>query len=98
MIERKSLEQVHEYWRAPPDANNAAHRYAEVSPARSEALVQVVERYVPKQGKILEVGCNAGRNLHYLVGPEQSRLIRRRLDSRVREQYPIARMSPSGLP
>ncbi len=67
MIERKSLEQVHEYWRAPPDANNAAHRYAEVSPARSEALVQVLERYVPKQGKILEVGCNAGRNLHYLA-------------------------------
>ena len=34
----------------------------------------------------------------YLVGPEQCRLIRRRLDSRVRGQYPMARMNPSGLP
>ena len=29
----------------------------------------------------------------YEVGPEQCRLIRRRLDSRVRRQYPIARMN-----
>jgi hypothetical protein len=34
----------------------------------------------------------------YVVGPEQCRLIRRQLDSRVRGQYPIARMNPSGLP
>jgi hypothetical protein len=34
----------------------------------------------------------------YLVDPEQCRLIRRRLDSKVRGQYPIARMNPSGLP
>ena len=34
----------------------------------------------------------------YLVGPEQCRLIRRQLDSKVLGQYPMARMSPSGLP
>jgi SAM-dependent methyltransferase len=67
MTDKKSLEQIHEHWRVPPDENNAVYRYAEVSPARSEALVQVLERYVPKQGRILEVGCNAGRNLYYLA-------------------------------
>jgi hypothetical protein len=35
---------------------------------------------------------------YYLVGPEQCGLIRRRLGSRVRGQYPIVRMRWSGLP
>jgi trans-aconitate methyltransferase len=38
--------------------------------------------------------CGLDVSAAYIVGPEQCRLIRRQLHSRVRGQYPIARMNP----
>lgn len=64
--EQKSVSQIHSYWRLPPDENNAPDKYVEASPLRSEALTQLFERYIPKEGRVLEVGCNAGRNLDHL--------------------------------
>lgn len=35
-------------------------------PARSELLVTLVRQYASPDSKILEIGCNVGRNLHHL--------------------------------
>jgi len=64
----KSREELHEYWSSPPDGN-FANNYAgekESQRVRSELLVRLTEKYCSKDGKILEIGCNVGRNLHYL--------------------------------
>lgn len=53
---------VQEYWQKP-DAVNDPHTY--LSPiARSEFLVGLLEKYVPKSASLLELGCNVGRNLN----------------------------------
>lgn len=57
---------IHEYWRSPDDGSNQPEKYAAVAATRSETLVDIFERYVPKSDRILEVGCNVGRNLNHL--------------------------------
>lgn len=58
--------QIHQYWQNP-DSTNAPWTYTDpIANARSEYLVQLVKNCVPKEAKILEIGCNAGRNLHFL--------------------------------
>lgn len=62
----KSRRQIHSYWRSPP-TENAPERYAwESRGERSRFLVSLVERYASSDARILEVGCNVGRNLEYL--------------------------------
>lgn len=54
--------ELHEYWRQSVQEPSL---YAAVGPKRSEFLVCLVERFAPP-GRILELGPNVGRNLHYL--------------------------------
>lgn len=60
-------EQVREYWRSPPDPGNAPEDYATASLRSSKHLRELIEQAgVSPSAAILEVGCNAGRNLAYL--------------------------------
>ena len=64
-VNSKTKQQVHEYWRNP-DADNIHTTYVNAS-QRSEVLVNTVQKYLKeKDSSILEIGCNVGRNLHYL--------------------------------
>jgi SAM-dependent methyltransferase len=60
-------EHVHEYWRRPWDGRNAPAGYlAPSANERSQFLVDLLARHVPTTASVLEVGCNAGRNLAHL--------------------------------
>jgi SAM-dependent methyltransferase len=61
----QSRNQLHEFWRRP-DAANQPKGYFNAA-ARSESLVDIVKRHVRCGASILEIGCNVGRNLHYLA-------------------------------
>lgn len=62
-----SRDQVHEYWKAPPDATNAPERYAaDLGRRRSEFLTGIAMKYMDLDATVLELGCNAGRNLDHL--------------------------------
>lgn len=70
MIHQKSLEQIHEYWKAPYDGDNLPSvdylGEKQNQKQRSRFLVELVKEYANKRDKIFEVGCNVGRNLNYL--------------------------------
>ncbi len=67
-IEKKSRDDLHAYWRKPDDGANDPRQYvSNVNAQRqSEYLVSVVKSFLPPSARILEIGCNAGRNLHHL--------------------------------
>lgn len=59
------IEDLHEFWRQPTPQGNVPSNY--VGPVgRSEVLLQLISDF-PSDVRILEVGCNVGRNLAYLV-------------------------------
>jgi SAM-dependent methyltransferase len=62
---QKTRGEIHDYWKHPSDGNNSPQCYTE-GEERSEFLVALMKQYVNSQSSILEVGCNVGRNLHYL--------------------------------
>jgi SAM-dependent methyltransferase len=64
--QHKSREGVHAYWQRPPDAGNKPEAYLAKGEEQSRFLVELVKRYVSSEAAILEIGCNAGRNLHHL--------------------------------
>ncbi len=55
---------LHQFWRQPTPPGNNPHDYVRVV-GRSIALLEIISD-LPKDARILEVGCNAGRNLAYL--------------------------------
>src|SRR5262245_13207253 len=57
-------EDLHEFWRQPEPEHNRPHTYIPHI-QRSAALHQLIAD-LPKDARILEVGCNVGRNLAYL--------------------------------
>jgi SAM-dependent methyltransferase len=57
------IEDIYRYWKNP-DSDNDLHDYATRYQARSEFLVKLLRRHVPTEGRVLEVGCNVGRNLN----------------------------------
>jgi SAM-dependent methyltransferase len=62
---RKTPDQLHEYWKHPDDGRNQIPGYiAHVE--RSEFLFSYIKKYADPESKILEIGCNVGRNLNYL--------------------------------
>ncbi|HEY3163644.1 MAG TPA: class I SAM-dependent methyltransferase [Candidatus Limnocylindrales bacterium] len=63
-IPEKTAAELRDYWRDPPDGNVPAS-YRD-RPERSAYLVELVRRHVAPGSRILEIGCNVGRNLHYL--------------------------------
>ena len=56
---------LYQYWRQPNDEFNAPHLYIPQL-ERSKLLLKLIKEYVDFSGKILEIGCNVGRNLNYL--------------------------------
>lgn len=64
----RTQDDLHAYWRSPPDSRNQPDCYLAVSDDRSEALRLLLERHVsdPASCSVLEIGCNAGRNLECL--------------------------------
>lgn len=60
----KSRNELHRYWRNP-DISNLPQSYL-TETARSQFLMGIIKKYVKPDAKILEIGCNVGRNLNYL--------------------------------
>lgn len=63
---RKSRDELHQYWRKPYDGCNLPLDYYMEGQERSQFLVELIKRYIDSDAKILEIGCNVGRNLNYL--------------------------------
>jgi len=63
----KSKEELHIFWK-DPDKNNLPRGYAKPkSNDRTVFLLKLLKNFVKNyDSKILEIGCNAGRNLAYL--------------------------------
>ena len=61
----KSREELHEYWKQPWHAGNVAENYR-TGHGRSKMLVDIVKPLADTNSKILEIGCNVGRNLKHL--------------------------------
>jgi SAM-dependent methyltransferase len=63
---------LHEFWRRP-DRANAPEDYL-MGAERSELLVDLVKRHAGPDVAVLEIGCNAGRNLQFLLSAGFSKL------------------------
>jgi SAM-dependent methyltransferase len=67
---QRSMEELHHYWRKPYDGDNLPREdYSgkkRDEKLRSTLLVDLVRKYVSEDARILEIGCNVGRNLHFL--------------------------------
>jgi hypothetical protein len=62
---RKSRDELYKYWEHPYDGRNSPQDY--IQPIeRSEFLLKFIKKYVQPRDKILEIGCNVGRNLNCL--------------------------------
>jgi len=64
----KSREKIHAYWRNPDDMVNRPQDYVtDEHQRRTDTLVSIIERLpLRKNARILEIGCNVGRNLEGL--------------------------------
>lgn len=63
----KTRQELQRYWSAPPDEGNMPESYLQESEsARSEFLVSLIRKYAGFESRIMEIGCNAGRNLNFL--------------------------------
>ena len=66
--ERLSKNKVWEFWKTAAKestADNSPNNYIK-GKKRSVYLVNLIAKYLNKKSKILEIGCNVGRNLEYL--------------------------------
>ena len=61
----KSRAELHSYWKQPWDGSNLPQGYLN-GEAKSKFLGEIIKRYAAPDAKILEIGCNVGRNLNYL--------------------------------
>ena len=66
VIHPESRNKLHQYWREPRDESNLPQNYLVGREVRSQLLVKMIRRYASPNAKILEIGCNVGRNLNYL--------------------------------
>ncbi len=64
-IKRKNREELRKYWIAPSDGKNMPSEYLK-GKERSIFLVNLIKRYIGEEDRILEIGCNVGRNLNEL--------------------------------
>jgi len=65
---RKNLDEIHEYWKNPNDDMNNPEGYADQKESvKSAFLYKIIQQQnISKKSKIIELGCNVGRNLNYL--------------------------------
>lgn len=59
--EKKTMEELHDHWKSSSTPDLYAPRVE-----RSEFLTKYIRKCIVRNGQILEVGCNVGRNLNYL--------------------------------
>jgi len=67
--EKLSKEEVLKFWRKPlktSDVDNNHPTHYLKGEQRSSYLVELINQYVRQDSKILEIGCNVGRNLNFL--------------------------------
>ena len=70
----KSRNEIHDYWKSPDDGMNLPENYSKVNgeeqaisrDLRSQFLIKMMDAHSNSEENILEIGCNVGRNLHYL--------------------------------
>lgn len=63
----RSRPDLHEYWRNPPEKNAPEQYLTDGKSRRSQSLLGILQELgVGKKDSILEIGCNAGRNLRHL--------------------------------
>lgn len=63
---KRTRKMIHQYWSEPLDKGNLPQDYLRGGKERSKFLVDLIQRYGNQTAKILEIGCNVGRNLNYL--------------------------------
>jgi SAM-dependent methyltransferase len=59
-----SNDALHEYWKNPDDDIDQPEKQLEFD-ATSEFLLELAESRIDESARVLELGCNVGRNLHY---------------------------------
>lgn len=64
-IRRKNREELFKYWSSPYDGKNMPSEYLK-NRERSIFLLNLVKKYIGPDDRILEIGCNVGRNLNEL--------------------------------
>lgn len=62
MRDQLSRKEAHAYWRDPPHQNKA-QRYLN---REARSVVALAEKYIPKDARILELGCSVGETLEAL--------------------------------
>ncbi|MDP1853042.1 MAG: methyltransferase domain-containing protein [Candidatus Omnitrophota bacterium] len=62
---RKKREELFDYWTSPNDGNNNPTEYLKCR-ERSAFLLNLITKYLDKKDRVLEIGCNVGRNLNEL--------------------------------
>jgi len=62
----KSVDEIQAYWKTPNDGTNSPEDYLNVHPDRSAFFLKQMEEITDTDVRILEIGCNAGRNLNSL--------------------------------
>jgi len=92
-----SLDRCHRYWTNPIDAGNKPIEYLNIGMANSVFMLGFVKKHVGDDARILEIGCNAGRNLFVLheagfknltgieINPEAVLLMREKFPDMVKE-------------
>ena len=74
-VKHKTRDELHRFWRHPWDGSrNLPIDYLQEGEERSQFLVELIKRYVEPNAKILEIGCNVGRNLNYLFNAGYTKL------------------------
>jgi len=64
-IKRKNRKELFKYWISPNDGKNMPSEYLK-NRERSIFLLNLVKKYISPDDRILEIGCNVGRNLNEL--------------------------------
>ena len=66
-VNYKTRDELHQFWRHPGEGSmNLPIDYLQKGEERSQFLVELINGYVEPNARILEIGCNVGRNLNYL--------------------------------
>jgi len=87
-----SREEIHQYWQNPP-SGNLPNTYIKTLDNRSGYLVELIKRYGISSDRILEIGCNVGRNLEFLFKSNFQNLNAIEINSKaillLKETFPI---------
>ena len=95
-VDKKTMEEIHEYWKNPSDKGNLPNAYADPSLelSRSAFLLDIIKKHnIQSESKIIEIGCNVGRNLHHLFENGYTNLngieISKNAVEKIKEFYPV---------